>query len=160
MKIHIVLVQEVYDFETFPTVILPFFDLKQARKRFDEEVAAAKANEDYEDWTQEESKNTFEIYDNARYCGNHTTISLQSCTISPSKPFCLDVIFGEEACNYIDEGGHSFAATRKKIASGDLCGDLQSYHFDTKQDAIVAEKMLLDNDGWLNNNWQLHRNKA
>ena len=70
-----------------------------------------------------------------------------------AKKYKLTVIYGTEACREYDE--HSLNTVKRKICRGDIDGDVKSYVFDTMHDVNIACQMLLDDDGWMTNSWEL-----
>jgi len=70
-----------------------------------------------------------------------------------AKKYKLTVIYGTEACDEYDE--HTLDTVKRKIRNGDISGDVKSYVFDTMHDVNIATQMLLDDDGWEINAWEL-----
>lgn len=67
------------------------------------------------------------------------------------KKIILEVIYGSEACNALDE--FSVNTVKHKIKTGDICGALGKYQFSTEKDREQAIQILLDADGWENSFW-------
>jgi len=70
-----------------------------------------------------------------------------------AKKYKLTVIYGTEACNEYNE--HTLDTVRRKIRNGDISGDVKTCAFDTIHDVNIACQMLLDDDGWMTNAWEL-----
>ena len=62
----------------------------------------------------------------------------------------ITVIFGSEACDYLDE--HTVKGTIRKINKGDLEGMVAKYELDTPHDAEVLLQAIDDTLGW-NDAW-------
>ena len=157
MKIYIIQINDVHDFETFDHEPIAKLTLSEARK----ELAVLKKDakkycESMRYDTVETTKDSFRMYNDGRYGESHYEASI-SCVDLPVHPrkkgrkttFWLDVIYGSQASDSAEEIG--FRRTRNKLAKGDLEGDSERYGFDTEKDRYLANKMLMDADGWNNN---------
>lgn len=67
------------------------------------------------------------------------------------KKFTLEVIFGEEACQALDE--LSVKTVKRKIKTGDIYGAIGKYQFSTEKDREQAIQILLDANGWEDSFW-------
>lgn len=64
-----------------------------------------------------------------------------------SKKYPLTVIYGEQACNALDES--SIETVKRKIKNGKLKGDYNVYSFDTREDRERAIEILHESIGWM-----------
>ena len=161
MKLYIITISDVYEFEEFRHDPIVKLTRKEARK----ELAALKASakETYKDqYNKCESKpDSFSLFPDGYLGESHydawiSEVEVPDIILPGSKPkFRLDCIFGSEACDYADE--HGLAAARRKVLSDDLFGAAHQYTFDTEHDRRLAEEILCDYDGW-NNSFTEHKN--
>ena len=72
------------------------------------------------------------------------------------KPFVIDAIFGESACEVYGEKGLN--AAKRWISRGGE-GAAGTYRFETEADRETAAQMLANSDGWLDAAWEFRETK-
>ena len=73
------------------------------------------------------------------------------------KKIILEVIYGSEACDALDE--FSVRTVKRKIKTGDIDGAIGKYQFSTEKDCEQAIQILSDADGWGNSYWTKAENE-
>lgn len=63
------------------------------------------------------------------------------------KKYKVVVIYGKSVSRHALDYG--FKATKRKILTHDIEGDVKTYEFDTENDARMVDTILGDYDGWI-----------
>lgn len=83
MKIYIITVEKIIDYELSPLEICPFLTEHEARQFFNEKVKSARAEADDLDWeVQDDDEWCFSAGEMGYWCSNHMTVGLTE-TVTP-----------------------------------------------------------------------------
>lgn len=153
MKLYIVSVDEVFDFEGFWHKPLVFLTEKGARAEFNRLVR--KARKEYPGFTVDKGKHSVSIYEDQSWGKSHFDVIIDEVNVKDIVPLerkSLSVVFGEAASEVASEKG--IRSARRALSKGTLEGASDTYRFSTEKDRRTAIRMLNDADGWMGVYWE------
>lgn len=153
MKLYIVSVDEIFDFEGFWHKPLVFLTEKGARAEFDRLVEEAR--KEYPGFTVDKGKRSVSIYEDQSWGKSHFDVIIDEVDVSgiiPLERKSLSVVFGETASEVASEKG--IRSARRALSKGTLEGASDTYQFSTEKDRRTAISMLNDADGWTGAYWE------
>ncbi len=157
MKLYIITISDVYDFETFFVKPLAFLSKKKAQKELKRLYKSAK--ETYKDQfnTEDVTKGErFSLFPDGFHGTSHYDAAISEVEVEGG-PFILDVIFGESASRKACEVGAK--KTTRLIADSKIDGSCETVAFDTEEDRRKAAELLDSADGWLGTYWEISKTK-
>ncbi len=155
MKIFIITISEVYDFETFFNKPIAYMSEKEAQKELKRLYDSAK--QEYNDKFDTEDiieGTSFSLYPDGYHATSHYDAQINEVEVNGG-PFILDAIFGEEASHKANEIG--IDKTAKLITENKIDGSSESVAFDTEEDCRKAAELLDTADGWMGNAWRIKK---
>lgn len=153
MKLYIITIDEVFDFEGFYHKPLVFLTKKEARAEFDRLVREAR--KEYPDFTVDKGKRSVSIYEDQSWGKSHFDAIIDEVEVRGIVPLDrkgLSVVFGETASEVAMEKG--VRSARRAMSKGTLEGASDTYRFSTEKDRRTAIRMLDDADGWMGAYWE------
>lgn len=82
MKIYIVRIDDVADYETLHHDLEAFYKKDDAKKRFDEILADAKSEDWLDDWETEETEDSFSAWPNGEWGTDHYEITIEEVEVN------------------------------------------------------------------------------
>ena len=157
MKLYIITISDVYDFESFFIKPLAFLSEKEAQKELKRLYKSAK--ETYKDEYDSEDivkGKSFSLYPDGSHGTSHYDAAISEVEVEGG-PFLLNAIFGESASRKAGEIGAK--RTARLIANGKIDGSCETVAFDTEEDCRKAAELLDSADGWLGTYWEITKTK-
>lgn len=153
MKIYIISIDEVFDFEGFWHKPLVFLTEKGARAEFNRLVREAR--KEYPNFTVDKGKHSVSIYEDQSWGKSHYDVVIDEVDVRGIIPLDskgLSVVFGETASEVASEKG--IRSVRRALSKGTIEGASDTYRFSTEKDRKTAIRMLNDADGWMGAYWE------
>lgn len=153
MKLYIITVDEVFDFEGFWHKPLVFLTEKEARAEFNRLVREAR--KEYPGFTVDNGKKSVSIYEDQSWGKSHYDVVIDEVDVRDIIPLerkSLSVVFGEAASEVASEKG--IGSARRALSKGTIEGASDTYRFSTEKDRKTAIRMLNDADGWMGAYWE------
>lgn len=153
MKLYIITIDEVFDFEGFDHKPLVFLTKKKAKDEFDRLVREAR--KEYPDFTVDKGKRSVSIYEDQSWGKSHFDVVINEVDVRGVVPLerkGLSVVFGETASEVAMEKG--VRSARRALSKGAIEGASDTYRFSTEKDRRTAIRMLNDADRWMGAYWE------
>lgn len=153
MKLYIITIDEVYDYEGFHHAPKAFPSFEKAKEHFDELYKDARKELDWD--SESRGERSFSLYPDGSWGRCHYDAIIDEVDMpdaAPQKKFRLDVIFGEQASKATRKGNPD--KVRRDICAGKIEGACETYTFSTEEDRSTAIDLLDAADGWMGTFYQ------
>ena len=152
MKIYVITISDVYDYDEDHREPIVRLNRADAVKKFNElRLSAEECYKNQYDKKEYTKDSSFSFYKDGYYATNHYNVQLHEIEVEAAFP--LEIIFGEEAVEMVEEKG--FGRTLKKLENDSVSGAHEIYQFETEADRTLATRMLCDADGWFGSIWRI-----
>ena len=152
MKIYILTIDEIDDFEVCPHEPEAYLTKAEAEKHLKKYVKLVEKEFGKRDYEIDITETSVSAYRDGSHCQSHFDVTLNEIEVQ-GKPFLkLNVVYGENASG--EAACRGFKTVAKEIRSGEMEGSADEYAFETEHDRELAITILGAHDGWLGNYWE------
>ena len=149
MKLYIIVINEVFDYQKLQHDPVVCLSKEEADKKLEELFDTAKKHYIGRfDQADRETSGSFSLYPDGCWGTSHYDATLHEVAL-PCFP--LGAVFGERAAREACVNG--IKETEKRIDEGAFDGSVARYQFDTERDRDIAADLLDSSDGWLGVFW-------